>query len=103
MPYRTEGEKRIRSIVEELRRDPPTEINGIKVAALEDFTSEKIIKKGFPKSNVLRFVFEDGSWVAIRPSGTEPKCKFYFCVCGENEEEAEKKIAAFRAVLEKNC
>ena len=98
-----EGEKRIRSIVEELRRDPPTEINGIKVATLEDFTSEEIMKKGFLKSNVLRFVFEDGSWVAVRPSGTEPKCKFYFCVCGENEEEADKKLADLRAVLEKNC
>ena len=98
-----EGEKKIKSIVEELRNDPPAEVNGIKVACLEDFTSEEMMKKGFPKSNVLKFIFEDGCWVAVRPSGTEPKCKFYFCIRGEDRAEAEKKLGDIRAVIEKNC
>ena len=98
-----EGEKKIKSIVEELRNDPPAEVNGIKVACLEDFTSEEMMKKGFPKSNVLKFIFEDGCWVAVRPSGTEPKCKFYFCIRGEDRAQAEKKLGDIRAVIEKNC
>lgn len=98
-----EGEKKIKSIVEELRNDPPAEVNGIKVACLEDFTSEEMMKKGFLKSNVLKFIFEDGCWVAVRPSGTEPKCKFYFCIRGEDRAEAEKKLGDIRAVIEKNC
>lgn len=98
-----DGEKKIKSLVEDLRNEPPAEINGVKVIYLEDYTSEDMIKKGFPKSNVLRFIFDDGSWVAVRPSGTEPKCKFYFCVRGENRERSEKKIADLRAVIEKNC
>ena len=98
-----EGEKKIKSIVEELRNDPPTEVNGVKVKYLEDYTSADMIEKGFPKSNVLRFVFEDGCWVAVRPSGTEPKCKFYFCVRGDDKAQAENKLAELRAVIEKNC
>jgi phosphoglucomutase len=98
-----EGEKKIKSIVEELRNDPPTEVNGVKVKYLEDYTSADMMEKGFPKSNVLRFVFEDGCWVAVRPSGTEPKCKFYFCVRGDDKAQAENKLAELRAVIEKNC
>ena len=98
-----EGEKKIKSIVEELRNDPPTEVSGVKVKYLEDYTSADMIEKGFPKSNVLRFVFEDGCWVAVRPSGTEPKCKFYFCVRGDDKAQAENKLAELRAVIEKNC
>jgi phosphoglucomutase len=70
---------------------------------LLDFTSEEMMKKGFLKSNVLKFIFEDGCWVAVRPSGTEPKCKFYFCIRGEDRAEAEKKLGDIRAVIEKNC
>jgi phosphoglucomutase len=95
-----EGEKKIKSIVEELRNDPPAEVNGIKVACLEDFTSEEMMKKGFLKSNVLKFIFEDGCWVAVRPSGTEPKCKFYYCVCAPNKESAENKYKALKTAFE---
>ena len=45
----------------------------------------------FEKSDVLRFVFEDGSYFAIRPSGTEPKCKIYFSICAETKQEVEEK------------
>ena len=66
-------------------------------------TKEEMIKLGYPKSNVLRFVFEDTSWVAVRPSGTEPKCKFYFCISSKNKESSINKLAEFKAVFEKNC
>ena len=58
---------------------------------------------GFPSSNVLRFILEDGSWVAVRPSGTEPKCKFYFSVVAENKEKASVKLKDMKAVFEANC
>ena len=73
------------------------------VAKLEDYKSEEMKKVGFPSSNVLRFVLEDDSWVAVRPSGTEPKCKFYFSVVAENKEKATVKLEAMRAVFEVNC
>ena len=98
-----DGIEKIKSLVEDLRNDPPAEVGGVKVRELEDYTSQKMIDKGFPRSNVLRFMFEDNSWVAVRPSGTEPKCKFYYCVCGKDKADALKKLADLRAVFEKNC
>ncbi len=49
-----------------------------------------------PSSNVLKFYLEDGSWVAVRPSGTEPKIKYYFSVIGEDQKDAEEKLQAFK-------
>lgn len=54
-----------------------------------------------PKENVLKFVFESGSWLAIRPSGTEPKLKVYYSVCGENEAEADADLEALRENIRK--
>ena len=98
-----DGSSKIRALVEGLRSNPPKSACGINVAELEDYESETMQKRGFPKSNVLRFVLEDGSWIAVRPSGTEPKCKFYFCVIGKNRTDAEAKLKMFREVFEKNC
>jgi len=56
--------------------------------------------KGFPPSNVLRYLFSDGSFVAVRPSGTEPKCKYYYCVMAKDRAEAERKLAALKAAFE---
>ena len=97
------GAEKIAALVEGLRNDPPKEVGGIKVKEIEDYTSEKMMARGFLSSNVLRFVFEDGSWVAVRPSGTEPKCKFYFCICAKTREEAGEKQKAFKAFFEKDC
>lgn len=82
------GQKEIAEMMEGFRTNPPTEINGSKVVELLDY--EKQIGKDFesgdswkielPKSNVLQFVTEDGSKISARPSGTEPKIKFYFSV-----------------------
>ena len=98
-----DGAEKIKSLVDDLRNNPPKEVMGISVVKVEDYTTEEMIKKGYPKSNVLRFVFEDTSWVAVRPSGTEPKCKFYFCIASDSKDLAIPKFAQFKAVFEKNC
>ncbi len=97
------GAEKIVSIVDGLRKMPPQEIDGIKTVEVEDYTSETMIAKGFPESNVLKFKFADSSWVAVRPSGTEPKIKFYFCIFGNTKEEAKAKLADFKAVFERDC
>lgn len=56
---------------------------------------------GLPKENVLKFLLADGSWMAVRPSGTEPKIKFYYSLAGRNEEEAAARFASYRAAWEK--
>ena len=53
-----------------------------------------------PKENVLKYILEDGSWVAIRPSGTEPKCKFYVGVVGETIEVANQKLQSLVSVFQ---
>ena len=95
-----DGADKIKALVNGLRNDPPATCGDIAVAKLEDYESAEMMAE-FPKSNVLRFVLEDGSWVAVRPSGTEPKCKFYFSVRAENKEAAEKKLEVMRAVFER--
>lgn len=96
------GTEKISELVNSLRKDPPAVVGGVKILKLEDYESDEMIAAGFPKSNVLRFLMEDGSWVAVRPSGTEPKCKFYFCVVGENKAAAEEKLGYMRKAFEKN-
>lgn len=93
----SEGAKRIKEIMDNLRQDAPKAIGGINVAAVEDFKMSERYEKGevtpidLPKSNVLKYYLEDGSWIAARPSGTEPKCKFYFSVKGNSAADASEK------------
>lgn len=98
-----DGAEKIQSLVNGLRADPPMGVGKAKVIKMEDYRSEEMRKAGFPSSNVLRFLLDDGSWVAVRPSGTEPKCKFYFCIVGKDREDAEKKLKIMRETFEKNC
>lgn len=98
-----DGSERIRSLVDGLRYNAPKVVGDVPVAVMEDYETDEMIEKGFPKSNVLRFLMEDGSWVAVRPSGTEPKCKFYFSVLAENKDAAERKLVRMREVFEKDC
>ena len=93
-----EGAKRIQKILSDLRAEAPKEIAGVKVVKSEDFQTQKIYEngeekplEGFTKSNVLKYFLEDGSWVAVRPSGTEPKCKFYYCIKGTDKADAHKE------------
>ena len=95
------GVSKIAALLETLRRDPPRTIGDIAVVAVEDYLSEATCRAGFPKSNVLRYLLSDGSFVAVRPSGTEPKCKYYYCVTGKTEAEAAVKHATLRAVFER--
>jgi phosphoglucomutase len=108
-----EGAGKIQGILKEFRINPPKEIAGQKVAVIEDYhSSEKysLVKNGkeiinLPKSNVLKYHLEDGTWVCLRPSGTEPKIKFYFGVTGESMLEAKEKLSAvtkdFMGMIEK--
>lgn len=92
------GAKRIQKILSDLRSEAPKEIAGAKVIKSEDFQEQTITENGevkpltgFTKSNVLKYFLEDGSWIAVRPSGTEPKCKFYYCIKGKDKADAHAK------------
>jgi len=95
------GVKKIAALLENLRSNAPTEAAGIAVTKVEDYLSAEMQAAGFPASNVLRFLLADGSWVAVRPSGTEPKCKYYYCVTAETRALAKEKLAAMREAFEK--
>ncbi|GER67488.1 phosphomannomutase [Weizmannia acidilactici] len=93
-----EGSEKISEILANFRANPLKEVAGIQVAALEDYQSQvrTNIQTGetsaieLPKSNVLKFFLEDGSWFCMRPSGTEPKVKFYFGVKADSLDASEK-------------
>ncbi|TDT70577.1 phosphoglucomutase [Hypnocyclicus thermotrophus] len=95
-----EGAEKITSIMTKLRENTPTEINGKKVVILRDFDKQIEINKKektekaleLPKSNVLQLVLEDNTYITARPSGTEPKIKYYFGVNAASEEEVNKKM-----------
>jgi phosphoglucomutase len=95
-----EGIEKIGRIMEQLRNNPPLEIGELKVEVLRDYLERKaryILKDreepvSLPKSNVLHFTLDDGSWFAVRPSGTEPKIKIYFSAVAEWEKEAQLKL-----------
>ena len=95
-----DGAQKMRKMMADLRQNPPTKAGEIAVVSFEDYLAPEMQQKGFGKSNALRFVMEDGSWVAVRPSGTEPKCKYYYCVCGADEADAQNKHALLRATFE---
>lgn len=96
-----DGGDKIKALVDGLRNDPPKSAAGVSVVEMEDYESDAMSALGFPKSNVLRFILEDGSWVAVRPSGTEPKCKFYFSVRAKDRTEAENKLPEFKKTFER--
>ena len=95
-----EGQKKIAALTAGLRREHPTEVAGARLVRMEDYLSAETQAEGFPESDVLRFVFSDGCWVAVRPSGTEPKCKFYYCVRANDRAAAENKLAALKEAFE---
>ncbi len=105
-----EGAEEIAAMMENFRSDPPEEIDNSKVVMVRDYLLQKTFDKGsgetattgLPKSNVLQFLTENGTKVSVRPSGTEPKIKFYFSVQGElnSREEYEKVNTALDARIE---
>ncbi len=88
-----DGQERIADIMAALRAQTPAEIGGLAVAEMKDYANGI---DGLPNANVLKYFFADGGWMAVRPSGTEPKIKFYYSVKGASMEEAEEKVAALR-------
>ena len=104
-----DGAKRINEILDNLRKDPPTELAGYKVVKTRDYEND-IVKDlatgettttGLPKSNVLYFDMTDDAWFCVRPSGTEPKIKFYAGIKGNSLEDADEKLAKVLAELKK--
>ena len=91
------GAEEIQQIMVNLRANPKTHIAGYPLKETVDFLNPPA---GFISSNVLLYVFEDGGFVAVRPSGTEPKCKFYYCIYGANQQEALAKAQAIKDVME---
>lgn len=84
-----DGMEQIKSIMNTFRTSNIEEIAGIKVAELKDY-SQGI--DDLPKSDVLKFILEDNSWIAVRPSGTEPKIKFYYGCNGSDKEVVDNKL-----------
>ncbi len=101
------GAQKIKDILANLRKSKLSEIAGKKVVRFEDF-KECIVRSGetetpltgFAVSDVLKYFLEDGSWIAIRPSGTEPKCKFYYCVKGSTIEDAHQQGNVLKQAME---
>ncbi|WP_066172816.1 phospho-sugar mutase [Bacillus marinisedimentorum] len=95
-----EGAEKIAGMMDQFRSQPPAEAAGLKVAAMEDYQKSERTELDtgnkndidLPKSNVLKYFLEDGSWFCLRPSGTEPKIKFYFGVNAETLEGSEQKL-----------
>lgn len=94
-----DGATEIKKIMDKFRGDAPKQFNATDVVKLEDFqaqtatTADGIEKLTTPPSNVLKYILSDASWIAVRPSGTEPKIKFYIATVGNNSEDAQVKIA----------
>ena len=95
-----EGAEKIKAIMEKFRNDPPKQFGDLKTLVLRDmqkdavtdFATGQVTPTGLPKSNVLYFELENDSWCCLRPSGTEPKLKFYMGIRGENLEDARAKL-----------
>lgn len=84
-----DGLAKIGQLMENFRSNPPQQIGGVQVNEMLDYS---LGLDGLPKENVLKFLLEDGSWFCLRPSGTEPKIKFYFGVCGTSSEDASARL-----------
>lgn len=104
-----DGAKQINDMMTKMRENPPKELAGLKVLAVRDYKEDtrkdlstgEMTKTGLPSSNVLYYELSNNSWCCVRPSGTEPKIKFYFGVVGENLQDGEAKLNALnRAMLE---
>ncbi|MEG1409811.1 MAG: phospho-sugar mutase [Terrisporobacter sp.] len=88
-----EGLEKIKNIISHFRSNPLTSLNNKKVVDVKDY--EKGIDN-LPRANVLKYFLEDESWIAIRPSGTEPKLKFYIAVKGKDEKESNEKLLGIK-------
>ncbi len=96
-----EGLQKIQEILETLRKNPPSEVGGYQVVKARDYQAEtvkdiqtgEVTGTGLPKSNVLYYDLTDDAWLCVRPSGTEPKVKFYYGIKGSSLADADEKSA----------
>ena len=102
-----DGAEKIQSMMNEMRSNPPKKIGAWDVLALRDYkkdtrteiASGKVTPTGLPESNVLYYELSDNAWCCVRPSGTEPKIKFYFGVVGADIKDSEKKLDELRTAM----
>jgi len=101
-----DGAEQIKAIMAKFRNDAPKEWNATAITVVEDFKAQTataadgtVTNLTTPPSDVLKYTLADGSWIAVRPSGTEPKIKFYIAVVGETNEESQAKIANIEAEI----
>ena len=101
-----DGAEQIKAIMAKFRDNGPKEFNNTAITVVEDFkaqtstaTDGTVTALTTPPSDVLKYTLADGSWIAVRPSGTEPKIKFYIAVVGENNEDSQTKIANIEAEI----
>ena len=95
-----DGAEQIKAIMAKFRNNAPKEWNATEITVVEDFKAQTstaadgtVTTLTTPPSDVLKYTLADGSWIAVRPSGTEPKIKFYIAVVGESNEDSQAKIA----------
>ena len=101
-----DGAEQIKAIMAKFRNNAPKEWNATTITVVEDFKAQTstaadgtVTALTTPPSDVLKYTLADGSWIAVRPSGTEPKIKFYIAVVGENNEDSQTKIANIEAEI----
>ena len=102
-----DGAARIQGMMDEMRNNPPKKIGSWEVLALRDYKKDTrtdlatgdVTETGLPTSNVLYYELSDRAWCCVRPSGTEPKIKFYFGVVGKDMEDSERKLDELRAAM----
>ncbi len=101
-----DGAEQIKVIMAKFRDNGPKEFNATAVSITEDFKAQTstaadgtVTALTTPPSDVLKYTLADGSWIAVRPSGTEPKIKFYIAVVGESNEDSQAKIANIEAEI----
>ena len=101
-----DGAEQIKAIMTKFRNNAPKEWNATAITVVEDFKAQTstaadgtVTALTTPPSDVLKYTLADGSWLAVRPSGTEPKIKFYIAVVGESNEDSQAKIANIEAEI----
>ena len=101
-----DGAEQIKAIMGKFRDNGPKDFNATAISVTEDFKAQtstaadgSVTALTTPPSDVLKYTLADGSWIAVRPSGTEPKIKFYIAVVGDSNEDAHAKIAAIESEI----
>ena len=101
-----DGAEQIKAIMSKFRDNAPKEFNATAITVTEDFKAQtatdsdgNVTKLTTPPSDVLKYTLADSSWIAVRPSGTEPKIKFYIAVVGDSSQDAQAKLAKIEAEI----